>query len=308
MFLITIFMLFYSMKDFNRAVYLTSAILVIETHLLSGIPGVKMFYLVALFQLFIYFTGIVKAKYFSEETNYPKLLLIPAVTTFIGYMLSSYFGVSKPYSEIIVTSITTFFYPILLFKLINSKEELISYLEVLLGFFLIIGIYAIIEEVTRQNIISIAIQKYSLAGGYVGGVSEKSRYGLRRCNSLLAYCSTLGMTSSFTFFILLYLRVNKINILSTKKENILLLLLPLCVLLTGTRSQYVVFAITLFPFFFWAKAYKSKAFKFLVVVAFASIILFFGFFEQILDSIFDSSEVGRSSEDTRQRQFDISDA
>lgn len=301
MLLLSIVLMGYSLCDYKRAVYLTSSYFVLQTHLSSGIPGVKLFYLISLFQLLIFLT---KKRGYFLKMKYPMLLLVPCIIATVGYFFSSYYGVSKLYAQIVVSSICTFLYPIILFKIIKTRKDLNSFLSILFIVFLVVGIFTIIEAITHRNLYSDFLYYYNVGEGYYGGYWEKQRFGFRRCNSLFAFCSTLGMVSTFTFFIVFYLRVKKI-VIKRKIENFLLLLMPVCVILTGTRSQYVVFFICLIPFIFMKGTYKTKIFKVMVVFAIALMVVFSGFIDQVLDSIFNSNENSGSSAEMRQQQLEI---
>lgn len=291
----------YSLCNFKRAVYLTSSFFVLETHLSSGIPGVKLFYLISLFQLLVF---VIMKRGHYDKIKYPLILLIPCIIATIGYFLSSYYGVSKMYAQILVSSICTFVYPIILFNIIKSKKDLKEFLSVLFFVFLIVAFFTLVESVTHRNIYSEFIDSYNVGEGYFGGVWEKQRFGIRRCNSLFAFCSTLGMVASFTFFIVFYLRINKI-VISKKTENLLLVLMPICVLLTGTRSQYLVLAICMIPFIFWNKTYRSKTFRIMVFLGICLMIVFSVFIAQVFNSMINPDEVSGSSTEMREQQLEI---
>lgn len=299
--LITIAIIVYSVYNFKNAVFLVSSVFVLQMHLTAGIVNFRMFYVISLFQIVWY---VVNYSTFFRIRRYPLLLIVPCVLATIGYLLSSYFGVMKSYAENVLSSICLFGYPVVLFHSINTKKDLNTFLKYILYFFLVIGVYAIIEEITRYNLYSNLIATMDASKGYFGGISDKMRYGLRRCNSLFAYCSTLGFTASITFFILLNLRANKI-IIHKRVEDILFFLMPLCVLLSGTRSQFVVFAVCLFPFVFWNKVYNTNVFKALIVIAFVSLIVFAEFFGEVAESMMFSNETGGSSTEMRESQLEI---
>lgn len=302
MLLIAIVLLVYSYVNFKNAIYITSVILVLQTHLLSGIPGVRLFYIVALFQMLLFILNGEWIK--SKNTHYPWLLILPCVFATLGYLYSSYRGICKPYGEIIVSSLCTFAYPILLYKEIRTKHDLRSFFNVFFIFWLVVGIYTIIELFTNTNIYSILVDQAGAAKGFYGGVEEKVRYGIRRCNSLFVFCSTLGMTSAFTFFIILYLRINKISF-NKDIENILLFLMPICVFLCGTRSQFMVLAICLIPFVLTGKTYRTKISKVLTMIGVLAFFLFTNYWNQIFSSMLDNNLSGGSSLDMREGQLEI---
>lgn len=299
--LITIAVIVYSVVNFKNAVFLVSSVFVLQMHLTAGVVNFRMFYVISLFQIIAFLINKART---SRKLKYPLLLAFPCLLATIGYILSSVYGVCKPYAEIVLSSICLFGYPVVLFYTIRTRTDLQTFLKCILFFFLIVGIYAIIEELTRYNIYSQLIESLDAGKGYFGGVHEKVRYGLRRCNSLLAFCSTLGFTSSITFFILLYLRVNKI-IINKRIENILFVLMPLCVILSGTRSQFIVFTVCIFPFIFWNKTYKTKIFKTLVIIAIVSLAMFAEYFGEVAESMMFSNETSGSSTEMREVQLEI---
>lgn len=299
--LITIALIVYSVINFKNAVFLVSSVFVLQMHLTAGVVNFRMFYVISLFQIIAFLINKART---SRKLKYPLLLAFPCLFATIGYILSSVYGVCKPYAEILLSSICLFGYPVVLFYTIRTRSDLHTFLRFILYFFLVIGVYAVIEEITRYNIYSQFIDTMDANKGYFGGVHEKVRYGLRRCNSLLAFCSTLGFTSSITFFVLLYLRVNKI-IINKRIENILFFLMPLCVLLSGTRSQFIVFATCLFPFVLWNKTYNTKIFRAFVVIAFVCLAIFAEYFGEVAESMMFSNEIGGSSTEMREVQLEI---
>ena len=298
----SVFLMFYSLKNYRNAVYFTSCVLILQTHLNSGVPGVRLFYLVALFQLYLFYVrGEFKR---GKNLKYPLLLLVPCIIATIGYLLSSYFGVCKVYAEIFISSVCTFIYPVVIYKIITTKEHLHGYLKVFLAFYLIAGVYTIVELLTNLNVYSLLIAKLDLAQDYYGGINEKVRYGMRRCNSLFAFCSTLGMAASVAFFVISYLRVNRI-VVHRRIENVLFVLMPLNVLLTGTRSQFVVFFICLIPFIFWKKTYQTAIFKVLIFMGVLCVLLMSDYIGKIYDSMSDPNSGGGSSLEMREEQLEV---
>jgi len=260
--------------------------------------------LICLFQIFLFYFRQYNRRW-QVNDKYPAYIAIACLLASVGYILSNLFGVSKNYATTIVNCACYFVYPYILFRSIDDKEDLLLYLKMLIVFFAIVAGYALIELLSGTNFYSIFLNERGLAEGIMGGETAGERFGFRRCNSLLPYSSTLGMTSAITFFILMFMRVRGITIYP-KLEMALLILLPFCVLICGTRSQMVNFVICLFPFVFWNQAYKTRAFKVLVVVFTVAAIALSSNLEMIYQSIVDSdnAQMGSTSE-MRMEQWDI---
>lgn len=293
----------YSFFHYKKAVLLTASSLLFLPNLASGIPGIKLLYIISILQVILFY---LKGYNNLKKEPYPLWLLIPSVTTSFGYIMSDIYGISKNLPIIIVNCICYFYYPYILWHLLNTKESLKQYLKYLLGFFSIVAIYALIELGLGRNVIADFCRNYGIVENLMGTEDSRERFGLLRCNSILPYSSALGMLSALMFFILLNLRALKLQI-NKRQETILLFLLPFCVLLSGTRSQFCVFAICLIPIFFWGDFLKTKTAKVLLLTSITVLILFSGLFYDIAISIIDSdnSQVGGSSSDLREVQLDI---
>jgi hypothetical protein len=97
-------------------------------------------------------------------------------------------------------------------------------------------------------------------------------------------------------------------VVSKQIQRLLLLLLPISVLLSGTRSQYVAFAIALFPFLFWVKFLKTNFSKILILCSFVFVVVFFNFFYIVVESMLspDNANPSGSTLEMRTTQFLIS--
>lgn len=302
--LLTGILFLFSIAHFKPSIYFTSAVLICQYHLASGIRGVKLLYLICLFQILLFYFRQYNRRWQSSD-KYPAYVAIACLLASVGYVLSNLFGVSKNYATTIVNCACYFVYPYVFFRSIEDKEDLQLFLKMLLIFFAFVAGYALVELITGINYYSLFINDHGLAEGILGGENLHERFGFRRCNSLLPYSSALGMTSAITFFILMFMRVRGISI-HPKAEMALLILLPFCVLISGTRSQMINFVICLFPFVLWNQAYKTKAFKVLAVLFTIAAIALSSNLEMIYQSIVnaDDAEMG-STVEMRQEQWDI---
>ncbi len=303
MILVLLFLTIYSFVRYRQAVLLCASSLLFMPNLASGIPNVKLLYIISMLQVCLFY---LKGYYKKKDIPYPKWLLIPSLTTSVGYIISDIYGISHNLPVVLVNCICYFYYPYIIWHLLDSKRQLTSFLKYLLMFFTIVGVYAMVELAVGRNFIADYFNEYGISEAMMGAEGTSERFGLLRCNSILPYSSALGMLSALMFFILLNMKTLKVQI-NKNKENILLLLLPFCVLLSGTRSQFCVFAICLMPIFVWKDFLKTKTAKILLFLGVIVLISFSGLFYDIAYSIIDSdnSKVGGSSSDLREIQLEI---
>ena len=303
MILVLLIIIYFSIKRYKETTLITASTLLFLPHFSSGIPGVKLLYLVCIFQTILFYSK----GYNHKTTNpYPLWLAIPSIMTSIGYLMSNYYGINKNISIILVNCICYFFYPYIIWNLLKSPTEIKFFLKSLLTFFFFTSLYALTEMILRKNYIADFCREYGLIESLMGTEDVRVRFGFVRCNSIFSYSSALGMLSSLIFFIIVNLKSLKI-VISKKKENILLFLLPFCVILSGTRSQMVVFFICLCSLFLTNNFYKNKISKYIIAAILLLTIFFGDFFINILTSILDSnkSRVEGSSTDLRIAQYEI---
>lgn len=132
---------------------------------------------------------------------------------------------------------------------------------------------------------------------------EYLRFGMYRCRSLTAWCSTYGVACGFTaiaFLYASYYRRFTIALLS----YILCALLLIGVISSGTRSVYTAVCIGLLPLII---NYASK-FKYIMLLLVIIAVVYFNnqeLFDEIIDSFIHSDEAGGSSVEMRQSQFQV---
>ena len=293
-----------SLIQFKKTVLFTAAVLMFMNNLSTGIDGLKLFYGVVMAQIiFFYVLGYYK----KRKSSYPRYILIPTLLAGSCYFISSYLGSIHAYAKNIVNISAWFYFPYIFWHVMSSKKEVIIYGRFLLIFFMIVSLYAILELLLGQNIYSMWADQTGIIQGDLGGVESEERFGLLRCNSILPYSSALGMNSSIVFLVLF--------ILSTKGcqfpicWKLLIFLLPLCVLLCGTRSQYIVFALCFLALLMDKNIRKTSYMKILIVVVCVGVIVFSPIFIEIIDSIIhsDTSSTGGSNMNMRLRQFAVTE-
>lgn len=300
--MIVVFLLFsiYSIFHFKKAVLITASTFIYIQNLNSGIPGMKFLYGICLLHILLFLRE--KSKNYHK---YPIYLSLPCTLAALGYIISSWLGVTNSLSITIVNCLCYFLYPLCVWRMIENRNDLNFFLRIYLLFFLLIGVYAIVEMILKVNIVTDYLIQHNIVEAMYGEGELRERFGFARCHSLLPYSSALGMTASAVTFVCLYLNTIKVRIYKRIQIS-LMILMPFCVLLSGTRSQFVVFVLCLFPFIFWNKFFTTKAFKILVLGVMVVIIFFSENISLIVESILYSNKVMMgSTTDLRMEQFDI---
>ena len=303
MIVVTILLIALSIYSFKKTVLFSAGIFIFMNNLSSGIAGVKLIYLISLVHIFLFY---IMGYYKRMNNKYPQLILIPTFLASICYLLSSYVGSVHSYAKNIVNIAAWFYYPYIIWHVMSNKKDIDYYGKVLFSFFLIVTCYALIELIIGHNIYAVWAEKSGIIAGELGGVDEEKRFGLLRCNSILPYSSALGMTCSIIFMTLIILkRVGRYHF-----SKILIVLLPFCVLLSGTRSQFVVFMICLLALFLNKDYRKAKSMRFILMMGIIGAFAFSAVLAEIVHSIIysNTSSTGGSSIGLRLGQFYITES
>ncbi len=198
-----------------------------------------------------------------------------------------------------------YLFPIVLYFILNSYKKLEKFLNILSVFLILLVVYTVYEEITISNPIMAWCENH---GENFYWLTSKTimRFGFRRAQSFLLFCSALGGICNFSFFILAYLKIKKSPLVKARKYTFLLYALPICTFLTGTRSVYIPFVIMSLAFI-QVRYIRRHFSRFCIIVIFLSTIMA-PYLGQIYDSIInssDSEEVQGSSTDLRETQFAI---
>jgi len=301
MIVVLLLLIIASFVSYKKAVLFSAVVFMFMNNLSSGIQDVKFYYVIVLAQVVLfYMLGYHKRK----KENYPLLLLVPTLISSVCYIISSFLGTHQ-YVKNIVNIMSWFYYPYIVWHIMSSPKEVIYYGKVLGWFFVVVAGYALLELLIGRNIYSLWADKAGIIAGDLGGLDTVERFGLLRCNSILPYSSALGMGASIIFMLLVILTTKGKSFVS--KGNLLIFLLPLCVLLSGTRSQFIVFALC-FMGLLLAKEYReSREMKLLMVIGVVLAVSLSPVLMEIVDSILhsDESSTEGSSLLIRLNQLDI---
>lgn len=183
-------------------------------------------------------------------------------------------------------------------KIDNWTSFVISNLCILSIPIVIIGL---IELILGYNLVGLWLEAKGIMN-YTEVSKDYLRFGMIRCHSLVAWCSTYGVLCGYTLITLLF--ASYYNIVRNKIFIYTLsLLLFIGVISTGTRSVYLAVAIGMIPLMFLYTS-KIKYLICLIVICVMSYLFNQELFDKILDSFINHEDAGGSSMEMRESQFD----
>lgn len=164
-----------------------------------------------------------------------------------------------------------------------------------------IVIIGLIELILGYNLVGLWLEANGIMN-YAEVSKDYLRFGMIRCHSLVAWCSTYGVLCGYTLITLLF--ASYYNIVRNKIVIYTLsLLLFIGVVSTGTRSVYLAVAIGMIPLMFLYTS-KIKYLICLIVICIMSYLFNQELFDKILDSFINHEDAGGSSMEMRESQFD----
>lgn len=139
--------------------------------------------------------------------------------------------------------------PIVLWYFAKSGTEIRLFLKVWTIYLLIICIYGYYEAATNSNPFAewACDEKNKLFGGYYHAYSSGIRFGVKRIQSLMLWRDACGAISALFWGLLYYFRTYKKEYLDTLwmkyATAALMIMLPVTVLLTGTRACIAILVV-----------------------------------------------------------------
>lgn len=298
--IITIIFCIGLIKSFEKAIIIIAFTVALINYISSGISNIKMFYLLTLFSIGCY--TIFRKRYHSK---YSIVLTIPCMFMSFCYLMTDYFAEDKATALILVNLATYFAFPFILYKVLYKKSTIDFAIKSFLLVFFCSSLYTIIEAIIQFNPISDLMQKYNMTDGVVA-LETGERFGLSRCYSIFAYSSTLGYLSASAFYITYFLKYEYKVSIFPKLQSILIFLLPLCVLLSGTRSQMFAFLIGFISIILHKNIFKNVYLRYLIIIGILVSPLFLPVIENILDATFKTTDDSGSTTELRESQLEIS--
>lgn len=164
-----------------------------------------------------------------------------------------------------------------------------------------IVIIGLIELILGYNLVGLWLEANGIMS-FAEMSEDYMRFGMIRCHSLVAWCSTYGVLCGYTLITLLFA-----SYYNVERNKILIytlsLLLFIGVISTGTRSVYLAVAIGMIPLMF---LYTTKIKYLICFIAICTIVYYFNqeLLDKILDSFINHEDAGGSSIEMRDSQFD----
>lgn len=260
-----------------------------------GYNSINLYVLLSNIALILYFLKV--RKHFFTDLPFKWAIIFP----FISFSVTAYFVQFKIVPLLELTS--AYVFPFLIFNVIRTKEDIFKYLKYLGIYLSLLVGYTIFEEITFSNPIMDWCQAHPEHFGWLTS-TYSVRYGFKRAQSFLLFSSALGGVCNYAFFLIAYLKIKKYKFINNPIFNILLFALPVCSLLTGTRSVIIplfVICLSFINFSIFKRYWKVFSFIFII-----SIFVLKPFLGKIVDSIINSdnnTEISGSSLDMREQQF-----
>lgn len=286
------------LKNYRLAIYTLSGwCLLIQEIIFPGVP-LNLFDILAIEALVIFLWK--KPKHSRMFYTYP--FILPTILLILSLLMTNYVGAVKHWPTMIGFSISNYIFPILLWNMVTTKEDVMRFTKISICFFFILTAYGIIEVLLGYNpLIRWMISTNSFAGNIID--SDRFRFGFKRIQSFMVMNGALGVSCSLFFLFLSYINNEMKGFWGNNKHlSILPILLLLNILFTGTRSCYVTFAITLL-YFAQMKILKSTKFYLLCIVILAIAVTNGDLLNEILNSFSDTESVSGSNSDMRANQF-----
>lgn len=298
------------------AVYIVIALILIAIFI-NPSKGIILFYLLSpVFRgfellgqnLYIYMNAIIVVAYFATHISMIRRLknnsfffciLLMSFSLFI----SNYYGYIR-HTPMMIADILSYFSIFVIYDIAvkSSKSVLKFAIKSIVFLSLIICINAIIEVITKQNILLQSLIGTGLYDENTRIITE-IRFGLKRAQSLFRMHTTLGGYCLLSFAFLFYLK--RYCNLKYQFMGITIIMLIMCLFFTGARSAIIGFAISLLTFI---KLNDLKSLKGLLGIAAVIIVLFLlqNYINNIYGTIINSNNANiGSSSDMRDAQYTI---
>ena len=249
------------------------------------------------FSLIIFVWGIFK--YGRQLKNAPFLwCIVPVLVSYVCTM--SAHGI---YLKQFLVLVAQFLFPCVLYCVINSQNRVNQFVKYISGLLILATLYCLVEESISANPIMHWCENNMDSFTWLTDRKE-FRFGVKRAQSFFADVAAFGVSCIYAFIVLFTLMRDNEKVMKAKWRKLLIFLLPLCVFLTGTRSIIICFLMACVSLLTLQTV--RKYFFQIVAVAFIIMLFMVPYFLSIYSSIFvDSTELGGSSSDMREVQWDI---
>ena len=222
------------------------------------------------------------------------------VPVFVSYVVTMFaHGVFLKQYLIIIAQ---YLFPCVLYLIINSRAKVNLFVKYTSAFMIVATLYCFVEESISANPIMHWCENNT--DSFTWLIDRKEfRFGVKRAQSFFADVAPFGVSCIYFFIILLILSIDNEKIMKVKWRKLLILFLPLCVFLTGTRSIILCFLLAVMTLLTPSTIRKYRTT--FILTAIILCVFLSSYFISIYDSIFVDTEIGGSSSDMREGQWEI---
>lgn len=269
------------MRNFKKGIVISAMSLQMLSYLGTGIPTVKIFFLISIFAFFLYPTF---RRQLSTD-SYPRYLTLASFLFLLSFALTTFHSGYMHWQTVVVNAFSYFFFPFIFWKCLNSKKQVNLALNFLVKLMTVAVIIGVIEAFFRKNLVFNLIQECFVLEDFSFD-DERVRFGLKRCNSMFSYFSTYGI-ASFMTFIVLYVKC----FLLKKRNNWEQKLMILCAFAafsTGSRAVFLGLFLACCLLLFNKKFLKTKFGRNFMVLIFCLLPVLVVVGYQVADSMLNS--------------------
>ena len=297
--IVTILLSFILLKNYKKGVIMIAMTVQLLAYIGTGIPGIKMFFLLSLLSLGLFF---VNSKQLSCD-KYPQYIKWATLLFLCSFSVTLYSSDFMHWETVIVNAVCYFAFPFLLWKCLDSPMRVNYALKLLLLIMSAGTLFGVIEAFTRKNLIFHVMEElFVFEDFYID--ADTIRFGLKRCNSFFSYFSTYGI-ASYVSFIVFYVNIFMLN----KKgawQSVLVFLCAFGAFSTGSRAVFFGLFLACAMLLFRKQFIRSKKGSTFLAVAFITlpVILTIGY--KVMDSMLNSDTskyASGSSSDLRMMQW-----
>lgn len=198
--------------------------------------------------------------------------------------------------------IAQYLFPCVLYLIMNNRTKVNLFVKYASAFMIVATVYCFIEEIISSNPFISWCENHESSFTFFSNKTEE-RFGFKRAQSIFATPTGLGMMCTYLFVVLfIFLQYNEQLMRGTWRKA-LLLFLPICVFFTGTRSTILCFLLALMTLLTPSTIKKYRTTFILIGIILCA---FMGsYFISVYDSIFVDTEIGGSSSEMREGQWEI---
>ncbi len=299
--IITIVFFLLILYRYKEGIVISSMTLQLLSYIGTGIPGVKIFFLISILALCLY-------PFKKDELSidpYPKWIKWSSFFFLLSFSITLLFSNYMHWQTVVVNYICYFIFPFIFWKCLDSEYQIGLAMKWLVSVMIVSTIFGFIESVFRNNIIFNLIQNTIIVEDFSFD-DTRVRYGLKRANSIFSYFSTYGI-ACFVSLIIFYSKKYFCQD-DNKMLSILILLCAFGAFSTGSRAIFLGLFLACFLLFFQKHFFNSQLGR---KVLFGSILLspvLYSIGYQVMDSMI-NSETSKyaqgSTSDLREYQWQL---